>query len=186
MDRDLENALETVEGGGVILYPTDTIWGLGCDATNNNAVMRIYDIKKRQDTRQMLILVGDPSEIKNYAGDVPKIAWELIRSAPRPLSIIFQGAKNLAPSLTGQDGTIGIRVVRDDFCRELIRRLGKPLISTSANISGSHAPPNYAGIDPAIKEAVDYVVEWRQNDLSRSVPSDIIKFGPGDEIIKIR
>ena len=186
MKDDLIKALETLRSGGTILYPTDTIWGIGCDATNDEAVKRVFEIKSREDTRQMLILISDPANIGNYVKEVPDMAFTLIESAERPLSIIFQNAVNLAPSLIGPDNTIGIRVVRDDFCRELIRELGSPLVSTSANISGSPPPEDYSSIDPEIKEAVDYNVKWRQDDRTASGPSDIIKFGEDGELIKIR
>lgn len=186
MKNDLEFALKTLRDGGTILYPTDTIWGIGCDATNNEAVMKIFDIKNREDTRQMLILIDDPAKIQNYADAVPDIAFTFIESAKNPLSIIFQNAKNLAPALIGYDHTIGIRVVQDDFCRELIKSLGKPVVSTSANVSGNPPPGNFSKIDKRIKDAVDYIVRWRQDDSSQSAPSDIIKFGKDGEIIKIR
>ena len=186
MNNDLDRALETLKNGGTILYPTDTIWGIGCDATNNMAVMKIFDIKKRQDTRQMLILIDDAANIHNYVLNVPDIAFNFIESAQRPLSIIFQNATNLAASLIGNDKTIGIRVVQDNFCRELIRRFGKPIVSTSANISGNAPPGRFSSIDQQIKDAVDYIVLWRQNEPSQSSPSDIIKFGPDGEIVKIR
>ncbi len=186
MNDDLDLALETLKRGGTILYPTDTIWGIGCDATHNLAVMKIFDIKHREDTRQMLILIDDADNIRHYVEAVPEIAFTFIDSAKRPLSIIFQKSKNLAPSLIGHDNTIGIRVVQDDFCRKLIKKLGKPIVSTSANVSGSPPPGSFSKIDKEIKDAVDYVVKWRQNDLTRSAPSDIIKFGEDGEIIKIR
>ncbi len=186
MNEDLERALETLQKGGTILYPTDTIWGIGCDATNNRAVMKVFDIKNREDTRQMLILIDEPSRIDQYVMDVPEIAFNFIDAAKRPLSIIFQNAKNLAPALIGHDHTIGIRVVKDDFCRELIRMLGKPVVSTSANISGSPPPGSFSKIAHSIKEAVDYIVVHRQDDVRKSSPSDIIKFGEDGEIIKIR
>jgi L-threonylcarbamoyladenylate synthase len=186
MNNDLDLALETLQKGGTILYPTDTIWGIGCDATNDEAVMKVFEIKKRSDTRQMLILIDDAANISNYVDHVPEIAFTFIEAAKRPLSIIFQKAKNLAPSLIGHDQTIGIRVVKDEFCQELIKRLGKPIVSTSSNISGNPPPGSFLNIDQAIRDAVDYIVAWRQDDLSRSEPSDIIKFGVNEEIIKIR
>lgn len=186
MTDDLKTALETLKKGGTILYPTDTIWGIGCDATNDQAVIKIFNIKNREDTRQMLILTDDEANIGKYVVDVPDIAFDFIVSAKRPLSIIFQNAKNLAPSLIGSDKTIGIRVVRDAFCKELIKQLGRPVVSTSANISGSPPPGNFSKIDQRIKKSVDYIVRWRQDDTGRSSPSDIIKFGPEGEIIKIR
>jgi L-threonylcarbamoyladenylate synthase len=186
MKDDLSMAIATLKNGGTILYPTDTIWGIGCDATNDSAITRIFEIKDREETKQMLILVADASEIENYVQSVPDIAFDFIESASKPLSIIFQNAKNLAPSLIGLDQTIGIRVVRDEFCQELIRNFGKPIVSTSANVGGTPPPGNFSEIDQGVKEAVDYIVLWRQDDKSQSVPSEIIKFGQEGEIIKIR
>jgi L-threonylcarbamoyladenylate synthase len=186
MKEEIIKARDTLSNGGIILYPTDTIWGLGCDATNEAAVNRIFGIKNRQDKRQMLILVAGYEDIADFVEDVPEIAIDFIIAANRPLSIIFQNAINLAPSLIGQDRTIGIRVVRDEFCKELIREFGKPIISTSANISGTPPPDSFAHIDDRIKESVDYIVKWRQDDLTPASPSDIIKFGEDGEIIKIR
>jgi L-threonylcarbamoyladenylate synthase len=186
MNHNLTGSLEALLAGKVILYPTDTIWGIGCDATNDAAVKKIFGIKKREDTRQMLVLIDDASNIGKYVKNVPDLAFQLIESAQRPLSIIFQNARNLAPSLIGEDNTIGIRVVRDEFCRELIRELGRPIVSTSANISGNPPPANFTGITTEIKNAVDYIVPLRQDDNNRSVPSEIIKLGENNEIIRIR
>ncbi len=186
MDNDLINALETLRQGGTILYPTDTIWGIGCDATNDEAVRKVFEIKSREDTRQMLILLDKAANISRYVDNVPDIAFTFIESAEKPLSIIFQNAKNLAPSLIGEDNTIGIRIVRDEFCRELIRELDKPVVSTSANISGKPPPVNFAAVGPEIKDAVDYIVKQRQDDRNIATPSDIIKFTPEGEIVKIR
>ena len=186
MNHILTGSLAALLAGKIILYPTDTIWGIGCDATNDAAVKKIFGIKKREDTRQMLVLIDDAANIGKYVKNVPDLAFQLIESAQRPLSIIFRHARNLAPSLIGEDNTIGIRVVRDDFCRELIRELGRPIVSTSANISGSPPPSNFSSITPEIKNAVDYIVLLRQDDENRSVPSDIIKFGEKNEIIRIR
>jgi L-threonylcarbamoyladenylate synthase len=186
MEDDLTRALDILRGGGTILYPTDTIWGIGCDATNDDAVKKVFAIKKREDTRQMLILIDDPLSIGNYVKKVPELAYSLIESAERPLSIIFQGAVNLAPSLIGADNTIGIRIVKDGFCREMIRRYGLPVVSTSANRSGNPPPADFRSIDDEIKGSVDYIVKWHQDDETPSGPSDIIKFGEEGEIIKIR
>lgn len=186
MKDDLIKAMETLKKGGTILYPTDTIWGIGCDATNDAAVMKVFEIKNRKDTRQMLILIDDAANIKHYVKDVPDIAFNFIEAAERPLSIIFQNGMNLAPSLIGHDHTIGIRVVHDDFCRKLISRFGKPIVSTSANVSGHPPPGSFSKIDPKITDSVDFIVKWRQDDNYQSVPSDIIKFGEDGEIIKIR
>jgi L-threonylcarbamoyladenylate synthase len=186
MNDELIRTLETLKNGGTILYPTDTIWGIGCDATQDAAVQKIFKIKARDDTRQMLILIDEAANIGKYVKNVPDIAFAFIESAKRPLSIVFQDAMNLAPSLIGEDNTIGIRVVRDDFCRELIRKLGSPVVSTSANISGTPPPSGFSSISREIRDSVDYIVKWRQDDETSSAASDIIKFGEKGEVIKIR
>jgi L-threonylcarbamoyladenylate synthase len=183
--KDIDQAVEVLRKGGIILYPTDTIWGLGCDATNEQAVERIFQIKKRSSSKALLILLDDLSKLTEYAY-VPSIAWELIKAANRPLTIIYPQAKNLAKNLIAQDGSIGIRIVRDNFCKDLIRQFGKPIVSTSANISGTRPPQNFSEISPQIKEAVDYIVRWRQNDNRKFKPSSIIKLGKHNEIEIIR
>ncbi len=184
-EKDIQRAVEVLKNGGVILYPTDTIWGLGCDATNEAAVDKIYKIKQRDNTKSMLILLDDTSRLKEYAY-VPSMAWELIRVTNRPLTIIYPQARHLAKNLISEDGTIGIRVVRDDFCKDLIRAFGKPIVSTSANISGQPSPANFSEISEEIKNAVDYIVRWRQNDHRRARASSVIKLGKNNEVIIIR
>ena len=186
MNDDLIRAVETLRAGGIILYPTDTIWGLGCDATREDAVQRIYALKQRQDERSMLILLDDASKIEDYVETVPEIAWNLIEIADKPLTIIYPEAKNLASSLIAVDGSIGIRIVKDEFCRVLIRKFGKPLVSTSANVSGMPWPHSFSKIDKSLVKAADYVVTWRQNDEKRGKPSGIIKLGKKGEISVIR
>ncbi len=186
MNDDIRNALEVLRRGGVILYPTDTIWGIGCDATNENAVSRIYGIKQRNDSKNMLVLLDSANRLPSYVKEVPDIAWELIEVSDEPLTIIYPGAKNLAANLISSEQTIGIRVCNDDFCSGLISRLRKPIVSTSANISGKASPGNFSEIDPLIIESVDYVVQWRQDELTRARPSSIIKLGPGGEIKILR
>jgi L-threonylcarbamoyladenylate synthase len=186
MNEDLIKCIEILKKGGVILYPTDTIWGIGCDATNFDAVKRIYEIKKREDTKSMLVLVDKADRIDRYVNDVPDIAWELVEMAVDPLTIIYPEAKNLAENLIAEDGSIGIRVVGDAFCQKLIYQFRKPIVSTSANITGHHTPANFKEITDEIISSVDYVVKWRQNDLKRAKPSGIIKLGKGGlfEIIR--
>ncbi len=186
MHEDIKKAVEVLRSGGVILYPTDTIWGLGCDATNREAVERIYRIKKRDDSKSMLVLIDNPSKLNSYIDVVPDIAWELIDVADKPLTIIYPGAKNLPENLVAEDGSIGIRVTNEEFSRSLCQRLRLPLVSTSANISGRPAPANFSGIDPEVIEQVDYVVEYRQDDLSKAAPSGVIKLGVGGEVTVIR
>jgi L-threonylcarbamoyladenylate synthase len=186
MIEDINVAVQVIKKGGVILYPTDTIWGIGCDATNPEAVDKIYAIKQRSDARSMLVLLDDAAGLERYLQEVPEIAWDMIELSDEPLTIIFPGAKNLAKNLVPPDGTIGIRVVRDEFCRNLIRQFRKPIVSTSANISGKSWPENFDAIDPVILQHVDYTVKWRQEDHTRGKPSSIIKLGIQGEIEIIR
>lgn len=186
MKEDIENALKILQQGGIILYPTDTIWGIGCDATNADAVERIYHLKNRKDTRSMLVLLDNPNRLHQYIEEVPEIAWELVEVANKPLTLIYPSAKNLAYNLVAEDNSIGIRIVKDEFCRQLIQRFNKPVVSTSANISGKPAPHNFAGIEADIARKVDYVVKWGQDDVTRRKPSGIIKLGLRGEIKIIR
>ncbi len=186
MHDDLKNALEVLQKGGVILYPTDTIWGLGCDATNEAAVKRIYEIKKRIDSKSMLVLMENINLIERYVEEVPEIAYSLIEVNDKPMTIIYPGAKNLAKNLVAEDGSIGIRITQENFTRQLIQRFRKPIVSTSANISGEPSPAVFADISEEIKSAVDYVVSYRQDDAVPANPSSIIKLGVGGEIDIIR
>lgn len=183
---DIVKAVEVLRSGGIILYPTDTIWGIGCDATNAAAVKRIYEIKQRQDTKSMLVLMENPNLLNSYISEVPEIAWELIEVADTPLTIIYPGAKNLAVNLLANDGSIGIRITNEAFTQQLIQRFRKPVVSTSANISGQKSPQNFAEISEEIKKSVDFIVKFRQDDLSKSTPSGIIKLGVGGQVEVIR
>lgn len=186
MNEDLQKALEVLKKGGVILYPTDTVWGIGCDATNVEAVKRIYQIKKRETSKRMLILMENPALLDRYVDDVPEIAWDLIEISTTPLTIIFPNARNIAPNLIADDGTIGIRFTREEFSKELIRRFRKPIVSSSANISGMVTPNIFAEIVSEIIDAVDYVVKYRQNETTPSQPSSIIKLDQSGRIEIIR
>jgi L-threonylcarbamoyladenylate synthase len=186
MNEDIQQALEVLRRGGIILYPTDTIWGLGCDATNSEAVKRIYALKKRSDSKSMLVLVDFAARVERYVEKVPDVAWDLVELATSPLTVIYPGAKNLASELVAEDGSIGIRVASDEFCQKLITRFGKPIVSTSANISGSSSPAFFDEISDEIKEAVDYIVNYRQDDRIPRKPSGIIKLGLGGEVQIIR
>ena len=186
MKEDIDNAVKVLREGGVILYPTDTIWGIGCDATNQHAVERIYEIKERSDEKSMIILVDTENRILSYVSTMPEVAWDLVEVSEKPLTIIYPGAKNLAENLIAPDRSIGIRVTRDSFCIKLISRLKKPIVSTSANISGEKPPANFHEINTLIMNKVDYVVKYRQDDVSRSSPSGIIKLGTGGEVKIIR
>jgi len=172
---DIEKSLEILLKGGVILYPTDTVWGIGCDATNSTSVERIYAIKQRNETRAMLTLVDGLDMLAGYVDDIPQIAVQLMEKAEKPLSIIYPKAKNLAENLIAQDGSIGIRIVQEPFCQQLIKEFGKPIVSTSANISGKPTPGTFLEIADEIREAVDYIVQWRQDDLQPAVASSIIQ-----------
>ncbi len=183
--QEIQKSIEVLEKGGVILYPTDTIWGIGCDATNPDAVKKVYDIKQRVETKSMLVLINRPERIPSYVNDMPDVAWDLIEYAEKPLTIIYSNAKNLADNLVSDDGTIGIRVSSFDFNRILIDRFKKPIVSTSANISGNPSPGCFADIDDEIKDKVDYVVNLDQ-DIQNSQPSSIIKLGTSGEIQIIR
>ena len=174
MQEDLLKSLEVLRKGGVILYPTDTIWGIGCDATNEQAVQRIFRIKKREDSKSMLILLDSPGRLNGYV-TVPEVAWELIEVTTSPLTIIYPGAKNLAKGLIAEDGSTGIRITSDEFCIELIKRFGKPIVSTSANISGTQSPVIFDEIHDEIISMADYVVKWRQDDSVKRQPSAVIK-----------
>ena len=186
MVEDIKKACEVMAGGGVILYPTDTIWGLGCDATNPEAVHRVYEIKQRADSKAMLVLVDSSVKVDFYVDDVPEVAWDLIELTDKPLTIIYSGARNLAPNLLAEDGSVGIRVTQEKFSHQLCQRFRKAIVSTSANVSGQPSPANFSDISEEIKSLVDYVVTYRQDDMSRPAPSSIIKLGKGGVIDIIR
>ncbi len=186
MNDEIKKACEIIAKGGIILYPTDTIWGIGCDATNEAAVKRIYEIKQRADSKSMLILIDSPDFLEHYVTDLPEIASSLIEVADTPLTIIYSGAKNIAPNLIADDGSVGIRVTNEKFSQALCARFRKPIVSTSANISGNPAPGNFSEIDENIRKSVDYVVNFRREEKAKSKPSSIIKLGKGGEIQIIR
>ena len=172
--------------GGVILYPTDTIWGIGCDATNEDAVRRVYEIKQRQDSKAMLVLVDSSVKVDFYVQDVPEVAWDLIELADKPLTIIYSGARNLAENLLAEDGSVGIRVTNEEFSKRLCQQFRKAIVSTSANISGQPSPKSFNEISEEVKSAVDYSVGYRQEEMSNPKPSSIIKLDKGGVIKIIR
>ena len=186
MHDDIKKALEVLKAGGIILYPTDTIWGIGCDATNEKAVERIYKIKKREDSKSMLVLMENPALLERYVVEVPEIAWDLVEIATTPLTVIYPNAKNLAKNLVAEDGSIGIRFTKEAFTSQLLQRFRRPLVSTSANLSGEKSPAFYGEISDEIKSQVDFIVEYRQNDTTPAQPSRIIKLGSGGRIDIIR
>jgi len=173
--EDLKLSLNTLREGGVILYPTDTIWGLGCDATNQDAVEKIFEIKKRSDSRSLIILVNGFGMLERYVKNIPPIAAEILDVSEKPITIIYPEGKNLAPGICNEDGSVGIRVCTDDFCGELIARFRKPIVSTSANISDSPSPSVFSEIGEDIISSADYVVKYRQSDNNKNTPSSIIK-----------
>lgn len=186
MIEDIKKACQVMNEGGIILYPTDTIWGIGCDATNAEAVRRVYEIKQRADSKALLVLVDSPVKVDFYVQDVPDIAWDLIELADKPLTIIYSGARNLAPNLLAEDGSVGIRVTNEEFSQRLCRQFRKAIVSTSANISGQPSPACFSQISEELKSMVDYVVGYRQQETAQPKPSSIIKLGKGGVIKIIR
>jgi L-threonylcarbamoyladenylate synthase len=186
MHEEIKKTVEVLRDGGVILYPTDTVWGLGCDATNEKAVKRIFDIKKRTDAKAMLVLIDNPAKLQSYVEEVPDMAWDLIELSEKPLTIIYPQAKNLAANLIAEDKTIGIRVTNEAFSKNLCAQFRRPIVSTSANISGNATPSNFSEVSDEIKKAVDYVVNFRQDDMTKLNSSSIIKLGKGNLIQIIR
>jgi L-threonylcarbamoyladenylate synthase len=189
-DQDVKNAVEVLRKGGVILYPTDTVWGIGCDATNAEAVKRVYDIKQRDDSKALICLVDSDARLQRYVRQVPDVAWQLIDSLQdsdaKPTTLILDGAVNLAPNLIAEDGSIALRITNEPFSKELCYRFQKALVSTSANISGEPAAQNFCDIDPRIVEAVDYVCWTRRQEHKPHQPSSIIRLRPDGEVTIIR
>lgn len=183
---DIRQAIEVMNKGGVILYPTDTIWGIGCDATNEAAVRRVFEIKKRADAKALITLVDSEAKLEFYVNDIPEVAWDLIEVAERPLTIIFDHARNLAPNLLAEDGSAGIRITKEEFSKNLCMRMKRAIVSTSANISGEPSPKCFADISPEILQDVDYVCTSRRNETHNPPASNIIKLGSGGEVKVIR
>lgn len=184
--EDINEACEVLRRGGVILYPTDTIWGIGCDATNAEAVQRVYEIKRRADNKALIVLTDAMSKVDFYVEEVPDIAYDLVELSDKPLTIIYGGARNLAPALLGEDGSVAIRVTQESFSQSLCRRFRKAIVSTSANVSGAPAPLSFSEISEEIKQAVDYIVEARREETTKATPSSIIKLGAGGLVKVIR
>lgn len=178
LKEEVAKALKVVQDGGIILYPTDTIWGIGCDATNTEAVKKIFSLKQRSEAKSMIILLDTENKLESYVSDVNPIAYDLIEYAENPLTLVMPGAKNVSPALINNDGSIGIRIVKHPFCEQLIQRMRKPLVSTSANISGKPSPQYFSQIDSEIIEGVDYVVDIDQHDMEIKTPSTIMRLAP--------
>ena len=189
-EEDIRQAIETMRKGVVILYPTDTVWGIGCDATNAEAVKRVYAIKQRDDSKALICLVDSDARMQRYFRNVPDVAWQLIdslkESDAKPTTLILDGAINLAENLIADDGSVGIRITNEPFSKELCYRFQKAIVSTSANISGEPAAQNYGDIDPRILEAVDYVCWSRRQEHKPHTPSSIIKLKENGEVEIIR
>lgn len=189
-EEDIKNAVETMRKGGVILYPTDTVWGIGCDATNAEAVKRVYEIKQRDDSKALICLVDSDARMQRYFRNVPDVAWQLVdslkESESKPTTLILDGAINLAENLIAEDGSVGMRITNEPFSKELCFRFQKAIVSTSANISGEPAAQNYGDIDPRIIEAVDYVCWSRRQEHKPHTPSSIIKLKENGEVTIIR
>ena len=189
-EQDIKNAVEVLRRGGVILYPTDTVWGIGCDATNAEAVKRVYDIKQRDDSKALICLVDSDARLQRYVRNVPDVAWQLIDSLKegdvKPTTIILDGAVNLASNLIAEDGSIALRITQEPFSKELCYRFQKALVSTSANISGQPAAQNYCDIAPELLEAVDYVCWTRRQEHKPHQPSSIIRLRQDGEVTIIR
>ena len=185
-EDDIRNAVEVMRKGGVILYPTDTVWGIGCDATNAEAVARVYEIKKRSDSKALICLVDSDARLQRYVKKVPNVAWELFDCADKPTTVILDGAVNLAPNLIAEDGSIALRITQEAFSKELCYRFQKAIVSTSANISGEPTAQNYCDISQEIIDAVDYVCWTRRQEHKPHKPSSIIKLGLGGEVEILR
>ena len=184
--EDLLEAVRVMQQGGIILYPTDTVWGIGCDAHNQAAVARIYELKRRQDSKAMLCLLDSPAKLQGYMAEVPDLAWDLIQMSESPLTIIYDNARNLAPNLIAEDGSVGIRITNEPFSKALCERMRGPIVSTSANLSGEPAAKNFSQISDEIIRGVDYVVKFRRDDLSEPSPSHIIKLSKSNLVKVIR
>lgn len=184
--EDIKRAIETLRKGGVILYPTDTVWGIGCDATNPEAVKKVYEIKHRDDSKALICLVDSDARLQRYVRNVPDVAWDIFELATKPTTIILDDAVNLAPNLIAEDGTIAMRITQEPFSKELCYRFQKPLVSTSANISGEPAAQNYCDISEELLNAVDYVCWSRRQEHKPHTPSSIIKLEKNGTVAIIR
>lgn len=181
MNNDIQKAMEVLQAGGLLLYPTDTIWGIGCDATNAEAVKKLYKLKGRLSEKPLIILIENDNSLSSYVREIPDVAYQLIEFAEKPLTIIYDGAKNLAENLIGEDGSIGIRVTSHPFCKQLLHRFRKPIVSTSANLSGFPSPESFYDISQEIKDGVDYIVNYGQDEVNEYKASTIMKLGASGE-----
>ena len=183
---DIREAVRVMQSGGVILYPTDTIWGIGCDACNEDAVRRVFEIKRRAEAKSVISLVDSEVKVEFYVRSVPDVAWQLSECSDAPLTLVLDGARNLASGVIASDGSVALRVTREAFSRQLCMRMKRAIVSTSANIAGEPAPRCFSEISPEILQAVDYVCLSRRDEAPRQTPSHIIKIGPSGEVKIIR
>jgi L-threonylcarbamoyladenylate synthase len=186
LDTDIQHCLAVLKAGGLILYPTDSIWGIGCDATNADAVRKVYQLKQRAETKSLIVLVTDQRDILKYSSQPDLRVFDFLKTVQRPTTVIYEGAIGLAPNLVNADGTIAIRLVGDTFCRHLIKRFRKPLVSTSANISGTPSPAFFKDISGEIQQGVDYIVHYRRDDTTPRQASSVVKWNPDGTITLIR
>lgn len=184
--EDLNKALETLKNGGLILYPTDAIWGIGCDATNIEAVEKVFALKGREQHKSLIVLLHNDNQLAGYVNDIPEVAYDLIEYTERPLTIVYSNAKNLAPNVIAADGSIGIRIVRHPFCEQLLQRFRKPIVSTSANISGEASPSHFEEISEPVKAGVDYIVEYGQYEKGDGKSSTVMKLDPSGKFEFLR
>lgn len=182
-EPDIEPCLQVLRDGGLILYPTDTVWGIGCDATNEKAVQKIYSIKKRADEKALIVLVADERDILHYTAAPDLAVFDYLQTCVKPTTVIYQGAIGLASNLVAADGSVGIRICNEPFCKHLLKRFRKPIVSTSANISGEPAPRIFSEISEPVRHSVDYVVRYRQEDKVLRSPSSVIKWENGRVVV---
>lgn len=183
IEQDIENALQVLNSGGLILYPTDTVWGIGCDATNPEAVARVYALKQRADEKALIVLLADERDVLQYVSAVDLRLFDFLEEQERPTTVVYEGAIGFAGNLTGEDGSIAIRLCRDPFCRQLLKRFRKPLVSTSANISGQAPARFFAEISEPVRNGVDYIVHFRQDDTTPAQPSQLIRWENGNVVL---
>jgi L-threonylcarbamoyladenylate synthase len=186
LKEEVAKALKIIQDGGIILYPTDTIWGIGCDATNTDAIKKIFALKQRDEAKSMIVLLDTENKLESYVQEVPSIAYDLIEYAENPLTLVMPGAKNISPALIANDGSVGIRIAKHNFCQQLIQRLRKPLVSTSANVSGKPSPQTFDEVDQEIIDGVDYVVNLEQHNTKKKKPSTIMSLNPDGRFEFIR
>ncbi|RKS25365.1 L-threonylcarbamoyladenylate synthase [Flavobacterium endophyticum] len=185
MNEEVHKAYEVIKEGGIILYPTETVWGIGCDATNPEAVAKIYALKQREETKSMIVLMNGEKMIYNVFKDIPEVAWQILDLSEKPTTLILDNPRNIAPNLIAPDKTLGMRIIKEPFCYKLLERMKKPLVSTSANISGMPTPVNFKEISPEIIKGVDYVVNLQQEKMTGK-PSAIIKLTADSQVKVIR